>query len=475
MQIRFSALNPNEQQAIHLTALSILERVGIRVHNDTLYRILKRAGARAGQSDPWLRLPQQMVAEALDAAPQEWDLMDQTGNHLPLPAPEPRFVARLLLPGVLDYDQPQPRLPRTQDIVNLCRLANALPQASIVYKTDCACSDVPEEFTYLETIAIVYKNTTKHCLANPINPDSTRYWVELGEAATGKPIGEQPVVLCGIPATSPLQIDKDSGESLIYLTKKRAPVNCMTMPIAGLSAPMTLAGTLAQHTAEALALITAVQVINPGTPVCFAGAPCTANMKTGNIVMASPAHPLFNNALTTMARYYGLPSYASATYTDAVTPSIQCGAEKALAALSGMAAGSDIGMLGGDLCAAKVVSLEQLLIDYDVWEAACRVLRGVVVGPATLAQEVIERAGASGQFLTDSHTLAWLRRDEQSLGQLFNRDGSYEKAQTMLEKAHAKVKQVLATRKESPVSSAAIHRIDTYVREEKGRIKNGLT
>jgi trimethylamine:corrinoid methyltransferase-like protein len=97
------------------------------------------------------------------------------------------------------------------------------------------------------------------------------------------------------------------------------------------------------------------------------------------------------------------------------------------------------------------------------------------VESATLAQEVIERAGADGQFLTDTHTLAWLRRDEQFLGQLFNRDSSYEKAQPMLERAYAKVEQVLAARKASPVSSAAIHRIDAYVREEKGRIKNGLT
>lgn len=469
MQIRFSTLSPDEQETIHKSALTVLERVGVRIHDDALSRILRQAGAPIGPSNDTICFPPQMVTDALAAAPKGWDLMDQFGNQLP-PAEESRFGARLLLPEVLDHGQQETRLPCKQDIINLCQLASTLPKASIVYKTDCHCSDLSEELNYLETIAAVYKNSTRPCLANPINPDATRHWVELGEAATGTRISEHPVVRCGIPITSPFQIDADSAESLIYLAKKKAPVACMTMPIAGISAPMTLAGVLVQHTAEVLALITAAQIINPGTPVAFAGTPCTMNMATGNIVMASPALPIFNNALTMMAQYYGLPSYTGATYTDALVPGVQCGVEKALSTLMRMAAGPNIGMLGGDLDAAKVISYEQLLIDYDIWEAAKSVLRGVKVEPDTLAQEVFERVGLDGQFLTDPHTISWLRGDEHFLGQFFNRTGSGEKRQSMLEKAHARVEEILAQDWESPVPSAAIERIDAYVREEMTRI-----
>ena len=470
MRIRFSALNLDEQEAIHHAAVQVLERVGVRVHNLQLLSILNKAGASIGSSNETVCFPQQMVGEALRAAPKRWDLMDQLGKPLPLPAPEPRFVARLLLPRILDHGERQPRPPSTQDIVDHCRLANALPEAHIVYKTDCACSDVPDKLTYLTTIATVFKNTTKHCLANPINPDATRYWVEMSEAASGRAIDEHPGVLCGIPVTSPLQIDSDSAESLIYLANKGAPVNCMTMPNAGLSAPLTLAGTLVQHTAEILALITAVQSINPGTPVCFGGTPCITDMKSGNIIMGSPALPLLSNALATMARYYDLPAYTVATYTDAVVPEVQCGIEKAFATLSGMASCSDIGMLGGDLGAATILSQEQFLIDYEIWEACSRVVKGIAVDSTTLANEVIERVGPGGLYLTDVHTLSWLRQKEHFVGQLFNHIGSRDAKDAMLEKAHTRAQMILAQEPERPVSTAVVEHIDAYVADESQRI-----
>jgi trimethylamine--corrinoid protein Co-methyltransferase len=259
------------------------------------------------------------------------------------------------------------------------------------------------------------------------------------------------------------------------LAKKGAPINCFAMPIAGASSPMTLAGTLVQHTAEVLAMITTVQLINPGTPVAYGGMACAMDMRTGDITLASSSLALFASALTTMARYYGLPAYNAATYTDAFVPDVQCGVEKAISSLVGMAAGSDVGMFGGDLNDAMTVSYEQLLIDYDIWETACRVLRGVLVDQDTLAQEVIQRVGSDGQFMADPHTLAWLRRDEHFLGRFFNRDRSRENARSMLENAHARVEHILAEGRGSysiPPQTVA-ERIDSYVREERDRIRRG--
>jgi hypothetical protein len=103
-----------------------------------------------------------------------------------------------------------------------------------------------------------------------------------------------------------------------------------------------------------------------------------------------------------MARHFGLPALTTATYTDTFVPDVQCGVEKALAALAGMAAGADVGMFGGDLNDAMTISYEQLLIDYEIWELAGRLLRGVGVSPDALAQEVIERVRHGGSYLTTS-------------------------------------------------------------------------
>jgi len=474
MKLSFHILGDSERETIHRTALTVLERVGLRIKGRALFDRLRRAGAPADAATQVVHLPPTLVAETLASAPRGWTWMGQAGGGLALPSQRSYFVARVLLSQVLDYGQPAVRPPRLQDIANLCRLADALPGADIVYKVDCPCSDVPAELAYLETIAAVYRNTVKPCLANPIHPLATRYWVELAEAATGRPIDQQPSVLCGMPATSPLTVDVDTGESLLYLTGKRAPINCMTMPIAGISAPITLAGALAQHTAEVLGLIAIVQMLNPGNPVSYAGMACTANMRTGTISMAA-ALPLFAAALTEMAHHFGLPALCAATYTDTFTPGVQCGAEKALAALAGIAAGSAVGTFGGDLSDAMTISYEQLLLDYAIWETAARFARGVTVTPETLGLEAIERVGHAGEFLTDAHTVHWLRGAEQSSDFIFNRDGAGPGVQTALERAHARVQQILAQGPASPVGPAALARIEAYVQEETARIRRHAT
>ena len=74
---------------------------------------------------------------------------------------------------------------------------------------------------------------------------------------------------------------------------------------------------LAMATAEALGLICMAQTLNPGTPVIF-GIQCYgSDMKTGNISIGSPAYALQAKYCAAMARYYGVPSRAGGSVTDA--------------------------------------------------------------------------------------------------------------------------------------------------------------
>jgi trimethylamine:corrinoid methyltransferase-like protein len=136
-----------------------------------------------------------------------------------------------------------------------------------------------------------------------------------------------------------------------------------------------------------------------------------------------------------------------------------------MSALVGVANGSTVGMWGGDLQDAMTISYEQLLIDYDIWESAWRVLCGIQVDAETLAPDVIQRVGHDGAFMTDPHTLSRLRHDEGALGQFFVR-GEPDAGASMLERAHAHVERVLSEDWRSPVSEAALERIDAYVRKE---------
>jgi len=129
-----------------------------------------------------------------------------------------------------------------------------------------------------------------------------------------------------------------------------------------------------------------------------------------------------------------------------------------------------VGMFGGDLYNAMTISYEQLLIDYDIWEAVCRIIHGVQVDSETLAQEAIERIGHSGNWMIDHHTLSWMRRDEHVFGQSFVR-GERKVKKTILEMAHERVEQMLAEKKGSPVSPDVLQNIEAYVTKEKQAIK----
>jgi trimethylamine--corrinoid protein Co-methyltransferase len=475
MRLQFSALSEAEQETIHEAALTILNKIGLRIKSAHLLGRLARRGVPQDATTGTVYLPPSVAAEALAVAPRTWQRADQDGSPLPDPTDQPFFIARVLLNQVLDYASSTPRPPRTRDIVNLIRLAEGLPQSRIVYKVDCPCADVPEPYTYLETIATLYRHTRKHILANPINLEATRYYVELGEAATGRPISQQPWLLCGIAVTSPLTLDQDSAESLLFLTDRRAPVNCFGMPISGASAPLTLAGMLVQHTAEVLGLISIVQLLAPGTPVGYGGM-CTAmDLRTGNLSMAAPAVSLLANATVSMARHSGFPAYSPANYTDACVQDVQCGVEKAISSLLGMASGADVGMFGGDLHDAMTISYEQLLIDYEIWELASRLLRGIQVDADTLAVEAIERIGHTGDWLTDAHTLNWLRRNEHAFGTLFVRaEVARQAGASALEHAHQRVEQILTDGRPSPVPPDTVQRVEDYVTQEKRAIQARL-
>jgi trimethylamine--corrinoid protein Co-methyltransferase len=169
-----------------------------------------------------------------------------------------------------------------------------------------------------------------------------------------------------------------------------------------------------------------------------------------------------------MAGHFGLPAFSPANYTDARSSDVQCGSEKTLSAVAGMASGSHIGMFGGDLHDAMTISYEQLLLDYDIWEGTSRFVRGVRVDRETLAREVIERLGHGGDILTDPHTMDWMRRDEHYFGQFSARDAGEN---GMLQRAHERVGEVLQAKQALPVPASALERIDAYVRDETVRIR----
>ena len=183
-------------------------------------------------------------------------------------------------------------------------------------------------------------------------------------------------------------------------------------PAAGATSPITLAGTLVQQNAEALMGIVLTQLVNPGSPVFYSAVPVTMDMRTMSFLMGSIESGLMNAAITQMAHFYRVPCYITVGVTDSKLPDAQAAHESATTAmLAGLAGGNFIHEAFGMLDSAMTASYAQYIIDNDIIGSCLRTLRGIEINSDTLAYEVIARVGPGGHYLSDDHTVKYMRTE----------------------------------------------------------------
>jgi trimethylamine--corrinoid protein Co-methyltransferase len=171
-----------------------------------------------------------------------------------------------------------------------------------------------------------------------------------------------------------------------------------------------------------------------------------------------------------MAHLYGLPGLTTTKKTDSCTFDEQCGAEKIMEAFAVLASGIDVLYGCGDLDSLLVLSLEQIVIDLDLVLAARRFVHGINVNHDTLAVDAIKRVGIGGNYLTDEHTLRFLRSGERLAPRTYNRLGHRSTAKAQLQRAHEIVEAIVSKPAEPVISEQAILRIRTCVEEREREI-----
>ena len=361
-------------------------------------------------------------------------------------------------------------MPTLQEITNNCRLANALSGAESVFVLDGDTADLSDDDNWLLTPATVMSTTPKHVISPPIHLRSARHWVETAEAAsrTGD-LTREPLLSIEVAPHGPLKLDADTAQIELFAARKGIPLLVVPIPMAGVTSPLTLAGTIAVGVAESLFMIALAQVVRPGTPILYGGNALTFNMRTAAVSLGDPEASLLGSAELAMAQFYGIPNYRVTGFTDSFFPDVQTGVEKALSTFVSLASGAHLVCLGGTLGTSTIISYEQILIDHDLFQVAQRITREIEVNEHTLALEVIEAIGhRGGEYLSHEHTLKWLHSPERYFGGLFNRTPALDHTQTMLANAHRRVEEILSRSAEVAVPKDVLERVSQYVKDETG-------
>jgi len=467
-----SLLGRESLERIHAESLRLLGAVGVRVENAGCRDVLLRAGAKAVGATDVVRLPAPMVEEALAQVTKTYDLVHPGGERFTVPDGRQHAGVRVKMPRVLDYGATECRPPSRVDVINLCRIMNALPGAEFSLAIQCPSSDVPPKIDVADTLGLVFAVSGRFSLCAPGTVDDARTSLDLAMVAVGTDsLDRDPGTWVEINTTTPLTLGDREGSIVLHVVGRHCPVDLGPMPIAGVATPATLAGNLLLGNAEALFLTTLANAIWPGAKVLHATTGSLMNMRTGYLSMGSAETCLISSGELALAKYYGMPTTRMGGYSDSQWPDVQAGIEKAMATLTLAQSEADFVTMGGPLDNAAHHSYEQVVIDHDIWEMAQRMTREIVVDDDTLACELIERVGPGGSFLGERHTRRHVQAGEHYYGGSFNHTGRSDEEWTMLARAHRRVEEILAQPFEYAAPPDVVRRIKDYVREHAAEKK----
>jgi len=292
------------------------------------------------------------------------------------------------------------------------RFADGLPRINMVG----AMSDPHElapEYRCVFVAAELLANTTKPIAFWFHDRASARFVLDLFAIVAGsvEDAAAHPFAYPLFEPISPLRFPRHGIDLLFETCKAPLPVPIAPMAQVGATAPGTLAGTLAQENAEILAGLCLVQLIRPGTPVCYGGIPHAFDMRAAQIVFGGPEQALMAVAMTQMGKFYGLPVYVNVGLTDSKLPDAQAGLEAGVTLACGAMAGADVfGHLG--ICGMdQGSSLTTLMMQHEVIGYVERLMRGITIDDETLGLDVIRKATPVGNFLSETHTALHFREE----------------------------------------------------------------
>ena len=306
----------------------------------------------------------------------------------------------------------QRRYTTLEDIRAACKLADALDCITI----PGAMSDpheLPVEYRCVEVMAEMIRNTTKPITFWLHDRASAKYLVEMMIALRGDEhkAMQYPLWCAFLEPISPLRFPFNGIDLLYETARLNLPVPIGPMAQMGLSAPGTVAGTLALENAEILAGICITQLIRPGMPVCYGGICHAFDMATTQLIFSGPEQAIFGVAMTQMGKHYGLPVYINVGLTDSKRPDAQAGMEAGTTLMLGAAAGADIfghmGICGVD----QASSLDMLVMQNEIISYVESVMREIDFSDDAFGLDVIEQVGPGGTFIDQMHTAEHFRKE----------------------------------------------------------------
>ena len=464
---RISYLSETDKAAIYEAALEIMATIGMRVHHAEARELMRGAGCTLTEPD-LVFVPRELVEQTRETAPAVVAVYDREGRPaMHLGGYNSYFGNGSAVTSVYDLETGEHRPTRLADGVQAARLCDALPTIDFVMAF-AHPGEIDPHAALLESFRVMVKNTTKPLVVVAENEWDLAVMIEIAAAMRGgaEELGAKPYfALYGEP-TSPLRHPQEAVAKLLLCADHGIPAVYSTSPLAGGTAPITVAGHIAQGTAESLFGLVMHQLRRPGAPFIFGVGPAVLDMATSQSSYNAPEYLMGLMCAVEMARWLDLPNWGYAATTDAQVIDAQAGMEAAELTLLSLAAGSNLNHDIGYIDYGMTASLELIVIADEFLSMNRRVFAGVEVTPETLAVDTIRQVGPGGDFLSTKHTARHVRK-AQWRPTIINRQGHVrwqeEGGLDLREKARRKALKLLETHEPEPLPAELAARIDALV------------
>ena len=406
-------LLPAQVDAVHTHALEILQRVGITTSNEPLLKMMAEHGQSVDFDQRRIRFDPSFVTDRVALAERRYTLCGRSPqDDLVLDAQQAYLSTDGCPAEIIDLESGSRRYGRKDDLAEIARVADALPQIGFLWQSVSASDTLVEVRPMHETHA-QFPNTTKHIQQmTAVDAFNARGLVEMCTVIAGssEALRERPIMSNFQCSISPLHWDDGPVEAIRIFSEVGIPVGILSMPLAGATAPTSVAGLLSIAVAETLSGIAIQQAMVPGARTFFSSHATTIDMHSGSLGATLTPEDLFLElAVSQLGRYYDLPTNVGTLGTGSKQPDWQAGAENAMSTYARLFSIGDMCSGAGSLFNDSVYSLVDLILDTDIWEVVVRTGEGFPFEEEDFAMHAIESVGPGGHFLGEQHTLDHMR------------------------------------------------------------------
>lgn len=405
MKNRLQPLDNRKVEVIHQACMRILSQTGIVFKDEEALNIFKNHGFKVEGKTVYIT--EEQVFRALETVPAEFTIQARNpeksirigGDHF---AFGPGWAA----PYIIETDGSR-RTGTIEDYEKFCKIVQTSPTLDLAAGSMIIPAELTPATAATEMLVRSFILNDMPLVANPCCRANGLEMADLARIVWGQEAAtlDHPVSIVSVNPLSPLSYADDTIGGLIEFARQGQALIISGMVLAGISGPISVAGSAVIEMTESLAGIVLAQLVNPGTPCMCGGTSCASDMRTGGVNLGGPEFMQLMAIATKMAAHYGIPCRYGGGLTDSFSVNMQAGIESALAIGTSVMSGIHLmhqacGILG----AYSAISFEKFVFDEEVCGMIRHAVRPLEITEESIGLDVIERVGSGGNYMMQPET-----------------------------------------------------------------------